>query len=270
MASDLHTHTNFSDGSFSPDDLVAAAKKVGLAYLAITDHDTIEGVKFLYENNLIPVKGTKIIPGIEFSVKNPEHEVHIVGYNIDIYNGVLTDMINEISDSRWARFSEIINCLKENKYDISESDVLKIAGGSRSIGRFHIAKTLVKNGAFKTVREAFDKMLGKGKPAYKERYFPELDEIIEIIHQAGGQSSLAHPKLVGDDNLVEEICQKLDCIEVFYPCHTPEDVERYMFFAHKYNLKITGGSDFHGTASRYVKELGEFTIADEYAEQFKI
>ena len=118
MASDLHTHTNFSDGSFSPDELVAAAKNIGLAYLAITDHDTIEGVKFLYENNLIPGKGTKIIPGIEFSVKNPEHEVHIVGYNIDIYNGVLTDMINEISDSRWARFSEIIDCLKENKYDI--------------------------------------------------------------------------------------------------------------------------------------------------------
>lgn len=268
MASDLHTHTIFSDGSFSPDELVAAAKNVGLAYLAITDHDTIEGVKFLYENGLYPGKGIKIIPGIEFSAQNPEHEIHIVGYNIDIYNGALSDMINEISESRWERFSSIIDFLRQKKYNITEGDVIKIAGDSRSIGRSHIARVLVKSGAFKSVREVFDKMLGKGKPAYVARYFPEVEEVVNVIHQAGGQASLAHPKLIGDDNLVEEICPKLDGIEVFYPCHTPADVERYTSFAQKFNLKITGGSDFHGTASRYVKNLGEFTISDEFAEKF--
>ena len=262
MPADLHTHTNFSDGSFSPEELVAEAKKVGLTYLAVTDHDTVDGVRYLYENNLYPNKSIKIIPGIEISANHPDHDVHIVGYNIDIYDAALSEMINEISESRWTRFSEIIKNLQENKYPIREADVLQVAGGSRSIGRFHVARVLVKAGYFKTVREAFDKMLGKGKPAYAPRYFPEINEVVEVIHQAGGQAVLAHPKLVGDDTLVEEIW------EVYYPCHNEEDTQRYKTLASQYNLLMTGGSDFHGTASRFVNELGEFTIPDELAEKF--
>ena len=268
MSADLHTHTNFSDGSFSPEELVAEAKKVGLTYLAVTDHDTVDGVRYLYENNLYPTKGIKIIPGIEISANHPEHDVHIVGYNIDIYDGKLDEMINEISESRWTRFSEIIKKLQENKYPIREADVLQVAGSSRSIGRFHIARVLVKSGYFKTVREAFDKMLGKGKPAYAPRYFPEINEVIEVIHQAGGQAVLAHPKLVGDNDLVEEICKRIDALEVYYPWHNEEDVKLYKTLASQYNLFMTGGSDFHGTASRFVNALGEFTIPDELAEKF--
>ncbi len=267
MPSDLHTHTIFSDGSYSPEELVAAAKNIGLVYFAITDHDTVDGVKYLYENGLYPDKGIKIITGVEFSANNSDHDIHIVGYNIDIYNGALTDMINEISEARWARFSEIVQNLRNNKYNIREADVLQVAGSSRSIGRFHIARALVKIGAFKTVREAFEKMLGKGKPAYAPRYFPEVDEIIDVIHQSGGQASLAHPKLIGDNSLVENICTKVDGIEVFYPNHQPQDIQTYLDFAKKYNLLIVGGSDFHGTASRFVDELGEFTIADELAKK---
>ena len=270
MASDLHTHTNFSDGSFSPEELVEEAKKIGLTYLAITDHDTVEGVKYLYENGLYTDKNIKLIPGIEFSAFHPDHDIHIVGYNIDIYNGDLSAMIEEISESRWERFSKIIENLQAEKFNIRESDVLKIAGDSKSVGRFHIAKALVKNGAFKTVREVFDKMLAKGKPAYAPRYFPKVDEIVEVIHQAGGKASLAHPLLVGDDNLVEEVCQKVDCLEVFYPSHKPQDVQRYKVLATKYNLLLTGGSDFHGVASRFVDSLGEFTISDEIAKKFYV
>lgn len=267
MASDLHTHTNFSDGSYSPEELVTAAKNLSLVYLAITDHDTVDGVKFLYENGLYPGKGIKIVPGVEFSANNSEHDVHIVGYNIDIYNGALADMINDIAEARWTRFSEIVRILQSHKYNIREADVLQIAGGSRSIGRFHIARTLVKKGAFKTIREAFEKMLGKDRPAYAPRYFPKVEEIVDVIHQSGGQAVLAHPKLVGDDSLVEEICAKVDGLEVFYPCHQPQDIQRYMDFAKKYNLMLAGGSDFHGTASRYVDALGEFTVADDIAKR---
>ena len=270
MPADLHTHTNFSDGSFSPEELVAEAKKVGLNYLAVTDHDTVDGVRYLYENNLYPNKSIKIIPGIEISANHPDHDVHIVGYNIDIYDGRLSEMINEIAESRWTRFSEIVKKLQENKFPIREADVLQVAGGSRSIGRFHIARVLVKAGFFKNVREAFEKMLGKGRPAYAPRYFPEINEVVEVIHQAGGQAVLAHPKLVGDDNLVEEICKKIDALEVYYPCHSPEETQRYKTLASQYNLLATGGSDFHGTASRFVNALGEFTIADELAEKFYI
>ena len=267
MASDLHTHTNFSDGSFSPEELVAEAKKIGLAYLSVTDHDTVEGVKYLYENGLFSDKNLKIIPGIEFSTFHPEHDIHIVGYNIDIYDGGLSDMIDEISESRWERFSKIIKNLQEQKYNIRETDVLKMAGGSKSVGRFHIARTLVKNGTFKTIREVFEKMLAKGKPAYAPRFFPEIDDVVEVIHQAGGKAFLAHPLLVGDDEIVETVCKKVDGLEIFYPCHKPQDIQRYKTLASKYNLEISGGSDFHGSASRFVGALGEFTISDEIAEK---
>lgn len=267
MASDLHTHTIFSDGTLSPEELVTLAKNIGLSYLAITDHDTVEGIKYLYENNLYPDKAIKIIPGVEFSANNPDREIHIVGYNIDIYNEALSDMLNEIVEARWSRFSEIVKILQDRKYNIRESDVLQVAGSSKSIGRFHIARALVKNGAFKTVREAFEKMLGKGKPAYAPRYFPEVEEIVEVIHKSGGLAVLAHPKLIGDDSLVEKICTKVDALEVYYPNHQPQDVQRYFFMARKYNLMLVGGSDFHGSASRYVDALGEFTIADELAKK---
>ena len=268
MAGDLHTHTNFSDGSCTPEELVAAAKKIGLHYLGITDHDTVDGVRHLYENGLFPVRGVNIIPGVELSANHPTHDIHIVGYNVDIYNEALSEMIDKIIEARWARFSEIIEILQTKKYPIREADVLKIAGTSRSVGRAHIARTLVKFGAFKSVRDAFDKMLGKGCPAYVPRYLPEVDEIIDVIHQAGGIATLAHPKLVGDDELVEELCTKLDGLEVYYPCHKPEDTQNYFFLAKRYNLLITGGSDFHGTSSRFVKNLGDFTISDELAEKF--
>ena len=267
MPSDLHTHTIFSDGSYSPEELVAMAKSIGLVYFAITDHDTVDGVKYLYENGIYPDRGIKIIPGVEFSANNSEHDIHIVGYNIDIYNGALSDMINEISEARWTRFSEMIKNLQDNNYNIREADVLQVAGTSRSIGRFHIARALVKKGEFKTVREAFEKMLGKDKPAYAPRYFPEVEEIVDVIHQAGGQAILAHPKLVEDDSLVESICTKVDGIEVFYPNHQTEDIQRYFNFAEKFNLLIVGGSDFHGSASRFVNGLGEFTVADEIAKK---
>ena len=269
MAGDLHTHTIFSDGSYSPEELVAAAKKIGLHYLGITDHDTVDGVRHLYENGLYPGRGVDIIPGVELSANHPTRDIHIVGYKIDIYNGALSDMIDRIIEARWERFSEIIRILQAKKYNIREADVLKIAGTSRSIGRSHIARTLVKIGAFKSVRDAFEKMLGKGCPAYVPRYLPEVDEIIDVIHQAGGLATLAHPKLVGDDDLVEELCSKLDGLEVYYPCHKPEDTQHYFLLAKRYKLLITGGSDFHGTASRFVKRLGDFTISDELAEKFR-
>ena len=270
MASDLHTHTNFSDGSFSPEELLAAAKKLKLNYLGITDHDTVDGIVHLYETGLYPNKGIKIVPGIEFSVNNPDHDVHLVGYNIDIYNGTLQDKLNDVIEARWIRFNDIMKKLQENGFPIREADVLKVAGTSKSIGRSHIARALVKAGFFANVREAFDKMLRKGSPAYVPRYLLELDEVVNLIHKSGGTAVLAHPKLVGDDELVEEICSKvgIEALEVFYPLHDVEDTDKYIKMAEKYNLLITGGSDFHGTASRYVKELGEFTIEDEFAEKF--
>ena len=269
MASDLHMHTTFSDGKLTPEELVAQAKAAGLKYIAITDHDTVDGVSYLYENGMYPTKGIHVIPGIEFSAHHPVHEIHILGFNVDIYYPDLLDKLNDVTEARWTRFSDMVEKLQALGYPITEGEVLTLAGGSKSISRSHIARILVKKGFFSSVREAFSAVLEKGKPAYVPHYHLEVEEIIELIKAAGGTPVLAHPKLVGDDELVEEICQSgIEGLEVFYPQHEPEDVERYMLMAKKYGLLISGGSDFHGYATRFPQNLGLFTIEDEWAEKF--
>ena len=268
MSSDLHMHTRCSDGLLNPEELVEAAKAAGLNYIAITDHDTVNGICQLYEVGLYPNKGIKIIPGIEFSAHHEVQEIHILGYNIDIYDKNLTDRLNDVVEGRWDRFSNMIKKLQDMEYDISETDVLEIAGDSTSISRSHIAQALVKKGYFQTVKDCFDEVLEKGRPAYVSHYLLDPKEIIDLIKQSGGIPVLAHPKLIKDDNLVDELLkQGIEGVEAFYPKHSPEDTERYLAMANKYNLMITGGSDFHGIDGRLPRSLGEFVIDDSYAAE---
>ena len=163
MPSDLHMHTTYSDGKLMPEELVAKAKEAGLTYMAITDHDTVEGISHLYENGLYPARGIHIIPGIEFSAHHPTREIHILGYNVDIYYGELVDKLNDVTEARWTRFSEMVEKLQHLGYEISETEVLTIAGTSRSISRSHIGRVLVPKGYFPTVRDAFEAMLMTGE-----------------------------------------------------------------------------------------------------------
>ncbi|MBE6092341.1 PHP domain-containing protein [Selenomonas ruminantium] len=269
MASDLHMHTTFSDGKLTPEELVAQAKAAGLKYIAITDHDTVDGVSYLYENGMYPTKGIHVIPGIEFSAHHPVHEIHILGFNVDIYYPDLLDKLNDVTEARWTRFSDMVEKLQALGYPITEGEVLTLAGGSKSISRSHIARILVKKGFFSSVREAFSAVLEKGKPAYVPHYHLEVEEIIELIKAAGGTPVLAHPKLVGDDDLVRDICKRgIEGIEVFYPRHDAADTARYYMMAQEFNLLPAGGSDFHGYPTRQPSEIGIFTIEDKYAEAF--
>ena len=269
MASDLHMHTTFSDGKLTPEELVAAAKAAGLKYIAITDHDTIDGVSYLYENGMYPTKGIHVIPGIEFSAHHPVHEIHILGFNVDIYYPDLLDKLNDVTEARWTRFSDMVEKLQALGYPITEGEVLTLAGGSKSISRSHIARILVKKGFFSSVREAFYKKKEKGKPAYVPHYHLEVEEIIELIKAAGGTPVLAHPNLLGDDDLVRDICKRgIEGIEVFYPRHDAADTARYYMMAQEFNLLPAGGSDFHGYPTRQPSEIGIFTIEDKYAEAF--
>lgn len=269
MPSDLHMHTSFSDGRLTPEELIAEAKKAGLHYIALTDHDTVDGISHLYESGLFPTKGIHIIPGIEFSAHHPLHEVHILGYGIDIFCTSLLDKLNEVTDARWLRFSEIVEKLNGLGYAITEADVLAIAGVSKSISRSHIGRVLVKKGYFDSVRSAFEELLSKGQPAYVPHYRLEVEEVLSLILAAEGRAVLAHPKLVYDEELVERICQMgIDGIEVFYPQHDEDDTAHYLELAKKYGLLPAGGSDFHGFSTRYPTEIGVFTIPDEYAVPF--
>ena len=191
-----------------------------------------------------------------------------MGYNIDIYRPDLLERLNDVGEARWSRFSEMVRKLQELGYGITEMDVLKIAGTSKSISRSHIGRALVLKGFFASVREAFDAVLAKGRPAYVSHYRLEPEEIIALIKGAGGTPVLAHPKLVGDDALVEHVLDLgMEGIEAFYPQHDTVDTQRYVDMAERRHLLVTGGSDFHGFASRYPQELGIFTVEDSFAEK---
>ncbi len=269
MASDLHVHTAFSDGRLSPEDLVAEAKAAGLTYLAITDHDTVDGIRHLYEQGLYPSKTLHIIPGIEFSSEVDGHDVHILGYDFDMYDQALIDKVSEIAESRWSRFSQMIEKLHELGYNLTETDVMQIAGCSRSIGRAHVARALVKKGLVPSVREAFDRLLEHDQPVYVPHYRLTPEEAIGLIRRAGGVPVLAHPKKVRDDALVEKLLD-LDFggVEVYYPLHDEADTQRYIAMAQKRGLRITGGSDYHASPNRTPDKLGVFTIDDELAKPF--
>ena len=269
MPSDMHVHTTFSDGRLTPEEIVAAAKAAGLTYLAITDHDTVDGIRHLYEAGLYPLKTLRLIPGIEFSCEEGGHDVHILGYDLDIYNQELIDKVMELSESRWTRFVQMTEQLQTLGYDITETDVLAIAGSSRSIGRAHVARALVKKGLMPTVHEAFTELLEQGRPAYIPHFRLLPEEAVALIRQAGGVPVLAHPKLVRDDALVERLLS-LDFggMEVYYPQHDAADTARYKALAEQHGMRLTGGSDFHALPHREPKELGLFTVDDALAAPF--
>ncbi|WIW69683.1 PHP domain-containing protein [Anaerosinus gibii] len=267
MASDLHIHTIASDGRLSPQEVVQLAIKNNLKYIAITDHDTLNGLLKLDEKNLLYQESIKIIRGIEFSADMPSNEVHILGYHIDLYYPPLKEKLKSLVDARWNRLDNMIKKLNSLGYIIKKEEVLEIAGDTTSIGRAHIARCLVEKGYFKRLGEIFDQLLGKNCPAYEPHAKLTCEEIIQLVSRAGGVSIIAHPGMIGDDKIVHHlIALGISGIEVFHPKHSPEEVIKYMELAKKNNLFITGGSDYHAIKTRYPEKLGMFTIDDIWAE----
>ena len=268
MASDLHIHTTFSDGKDTPEEIIAIAKEQNLKYIAITDHDTVEGLTHLYESEKFPRSGLKIITGVEMSADHPSCDIHILGYNIDIYNQALNDKLIAVAEGRWLRFSRMVDRLRELNYDITETDVMLLAGTTQSVGRAHIARVMVNKGYFTSVRDAFAELLGRGKPAYISHYKLEAEEIITLIKGAGGTPVLAHPKLIGDEDVVNKLIDMgIEGLEVYYPQHDEADFAHYLDLARQHNLLVTGGSDYHGAKVRYPEAMGVFTVPDELAEK---
>ncbi|WP_425060937.1 5'-3' exoribonuclease [Sporomusa carbonis] len=264
MIADLHIHTNISDGRLSPQEVVRQAEGAGLSYIAITDHDTIDAHLLLRTEGYFnpDALNLSIIPGIEFSTDLPRHEVHILGYFIDIDNAKLKDQLDIVLNDRLRRSQIMVDKLNNLGYSIDYDRVLAIAGQAAAIGRPHIAKALVENGYFKTVSEAFDAVLAKNGPAYVPHYKLTPEQVIKLIKQAGGVAILAHPGLIGDDTLVHHlITAGIHGLEVYHPEHDQLMSSKYLAIAKKYNLKITGGSDFHAIPGRYPEKLGVFTVS---------
>lgn len=272
---DLHTHSLASDGSMSPAELVRYAKEKGLSAVALTDHDTVEGVKeALDEGNKI---GIEVIPGIEIST-NFKPEMHILGYffNKSEYTDIQTEL-TAIRRGREERNTKIINRLNELGIAITEEEVKEVALGD-TIGRPHFARLLVNKGYVKTMKEAFDKYLGKDGLAYFKR--PELEPAdgIKLIKNAGGIPVIAHPALLKLSNndmdklLLELKGFGLAGIEAIYSENSKEETGNLLRLAVKHQLLVTGGSDFHGT---YKSEIeigigrGNLKVPYELLEKLK-
>jgi predicted metal-dependent phosphoesterase TrpH len=247
---DLHLHTTASDGVMSPSKLVRYAKSKGLQAIAITDHDTIEGLEeALSEGEKI---GFEVIPGVEISAEHFPGSMHLLGYFLDIYHPLLREKLDYLQKARAERNPKIIENLNRLGVKISYDEVVKASGGGQ-VGRPHFAQVLIEKGYVRTFQEAFERFLKKGAPAYVDKVRFKPDEAISFIREAGGIAVLAHPKTLGADRVssLETILlglmeEGLKGIEVLYPEHSPLDVAQFKVLAERHGLLITGGTDYHG------------------------
>jgi predicted metal-dependent phosphoesterase TrpH len=258
MTADLHIHTTASDGHLSPQEILKQAIEAGLSYIAITDHDTVDG---LVEINYAKVTTISIIPGIEFSTDLPTNEVHILGYHIDINNFELRNHLEVLVTHRRNRIKQMVEKLNHLGYNIDYLRVLEIAQQATSIGRPHLAKALIEKGYFSNVSDVFTRLLDKNGPAYVSHYKLTPLQVINLIKRAGGIPILAHPGLIGNDNIVMDlIAAGILGLEVYHPTHTEFQVKKYLNMATDHQLLVTGGSDFHAIPTRFPEKLGVFTI----------
>lgn len=253
---DLHAHTSASDGTYSPKDLVKLAKSEGIEAIAITDHDTIEGLPEALEAG--EKMGVEVIPGVEISIDHQPGSMHVLGLFLDIENEKLKEYLTDLQTSRSSRNPRIIEKLNELGLSITMEEVEKISGGGQ-VGRPHIAAALLKNGHVRTIQHAFDKYLKKGAVAYFERHRLTREKAVDMIHGAGGLVILAHPHTLGVngislDNLMAELKEVgFDGLELFYNSHSPSDEDKLMKIVDKNGFVISGGTDFHGENKPSIK-----------------
>lgn len=268
---DLHIHSTFSDGTFTPEEIVKHASKKGLAAIAITDHDNTDGTLLaIIEGKKL---GVEIVPGVELSVEpesSQDEEIHILGYYINWQDENFQEKLRHFREARRERAYQILEKLDHLGIKIDPQQLFEVAGKG-SVGRMHVAKVLRAEGFVNYLQEAFDLYLAYGKPAYVPKLRLPSQEAIDLISRIGGISVIAHPLYGGNS---KEIIQKLkslglDGIEVYYTNHAPEDVKKFQSWAKEFGLLITGGSDCHGGTAAEKILMGRLGVPNEVLEQLK-
>ncbi len=260
---DLHTHTTASDGIYSPKQLVDLAVRNGLVALAVTDHDTIEGLPEAIQH--AEGTGLKLFCGVEFSINYDLGSFHLIGLNIDYSHEGLGRELKRLAEHRGTRAYRIIEDLEKHGVKIPIEEVLALSDGG-TVGRPHIARVMVNHGYASSIKEIFSSYLVKGKPGYVKKERIELDTAISLVYDAGGVPIIAHPNSLECRNLDEfedrlRIFVKagIGGIEAYAAMHTVEQAGQYARLARRYNLLVTGGSDFHGdkdeTLGDYLKDV---------------
>jgi predicted metal-dependent phosphoesterase TrpH len=262
---DLHVHTTASDGQFSPTEIVQQALAIGLTTIAVTDHDTIDGVS----QALQAAKGTQleVIPGVELSTVDSRTEAHVLGYYINQDDASLRDTLARLRDSRLLRAQRILTKLARIGMPLDWDEVQRIAGEA-VIGRPHISLAMLERGYVSTVAEAFDLYIGRGRPAYEERHKLLPAAAVHTILGAGGLPVLAHPLQVS--YLVPALTDAgLLGLEAYYPGYAPDEIQFLLSLAEKHALIATGGSDFHGTDVLPGHDLGSVTVPYGAVQQLR-
>ena len=248
MKSDFHIHTYYSDGVFSPEKVVDLATDAGLEVIALTDHDNVLSYnvaqKHIAENNI----NIKVIQGVEINTLYKSHEVHILGYFMDVENADFQGMLKVQQQARLKQTKEILSLLnKKEGIKIKYDDVKQMVADGGSIGRPHIAKAITNVGGTSNVMEAYSKYINNSSNVYVERKSVSPFDAVEIIYDAGGIPVVAHPYdiPIADDLIPKLVNCGLRGVEAYHRKHSPAFIEHFSSIAEQYGLIVTGGSDFH-------------------------
>jgi len=264
---DLHAHTCFSDGLFTPEQLVERARWLNLAAVAVTDHDTVAGL----ERALVAGRrhGIEVVPGVEMSCGADGVDVHILGYYLDFADRDLLAFFDKLFAAREQRARTMVEKLRAHGVAVDWPDVARAAGGA-AVGRPHVAQALVEVRAVPSLEEAFRRWIGYDSPAYVPKYRLSPEEAVGFIKEHRGVAVVAHPGIYRRESAhLLTIAAGVDGIEAWHPDHTPDDTDRMIELARKNRLLLTGGSDCHGGRKKGKVYLGEVTVPYKYLAALK-
>jgi 3',5'-nucleoside bisphosphate phosphatase len=263
---DLHLHTTFSDGTYSPEHLAAEARRFGFVAVALTDHDTVEGCTRMQE--ACRTASIEFIPATELTCEVGGIELHMLGYFLDVENPRLLNQMTRFQASRHERIREIVARLRKLQVPLEEEDVFALAN-CKSPGRPHVARALIQRKVCASLDEAFERFLKKNRPGWVPKEKISAEEALELIHEAGGLAVVAHPGLARTEEALPALIEAgIDGIECFHTKHSPSASEYYVGVAEQHNLAVTGGSDCHGM-NKGKPLIGSIKLPYEYVRQLK-
>jgi predicted metal-dependent phosphoesterase TrpH len=237
---DFHSHTLESDGTLEPQALADFMGQRKVEIFSISDHDSLAAY-----GAFEPALGAHVVTGIEINTTWQDNEVHVLGYRLPLADQAFNALVERNRNARRIRIGRVVDKLRGAGYGITMADVEREAGSDAALGRPHVGKALIRMGAFNDIDVVFRTLLTRGKPGYVASTHIQPLEAIDAIHAAGGVAVLAHPGRLRTPALIDELAERLDGLEVFYPKHDAEDVAHFRQLAQRYGLAMTAGSDFH-------------------------